>query len=62
MSLHTAKAHFTNAQNYAQSEFEKQLALGLAAMASAMGDRHNELASSIRSLQQLVQNQNMRNR
>jgi hypothetical protein len=60
MSLHTAKAHFTNAQNYAQSEFEKQLAQGLAAMASAIGDRQNELASSIRSIQQTLQQSRMR--
>ena len=60
MSLHTAKAHFTNAQNYATSEFEKQLAKGLAAMASAIGDRHNELAASVRSLQQAMQQQRQR--
>ncbi len=55
MSLHKAKAHFTNAHNYAKTDFEKQLALGLAELASGLSARQNDLAATLRTLQQAIQ-------
>lgn len=54
MSLHTAKAHFSNALNYAESQFEKELINGLIAMADALRDQRNQTESKLRSIEQAL--------
>ena len=55
MSLHTAKAHFTNALNYADSQFQKELVNGLVAMVTALRDNRNDNDNKLRSLEHSIQ-------
>ena len=55
MSLHTAKAHFSNAHNYAKSEFEKQLAQGLTALVAGLSTHHKETEERLRTLEKSIQ-------
>ncbi|MDX1569644.1 MAG: hypothetical protein R3200_04100 [Xanthomonadales bacterium] len=56
MSLHTAKAHFSNALNYASSQYEKELVHGLIAMVTALRDNRNETDNKLRAIEHAIQN------